>query len=268
MEFTDEQIKRYARHIILPQVGGIGQAKLLKSKVLIIGAGALGAPNALYLAAAGVGTIGIVDADVVELSNLQRQVIHTQDRIGVLKTESAKTAINALNSDVKVVTYNTRITSENIMDIIKDQDYDVIIDATDNFPTRYLINDACVMLGKPNIHGSILQFEGQMTVFNPPEGPCYRCLYPEPPPPGMVPSCQEGGVVGVISGIIGSFQALEAIKLIIGRGESLSGRLLIFDTLAGDINRIKVRKDPNCPVCGPNPSVTKLIDYEVFCGLR
>lgn len=266
LDFSDEQLQRYSRHIILPQLGGIGQAKLLSSKVLIIGAGALGSPTALYLAAAGVGTIGIVDMDTVDLSNLQRQVIHSQDTIGKLKVDSAKERIQKLNSDVKVNTYVTMLTSDNIMDIMKD--YDIVIDATDNFPTRYLINDACVLLGKPNIYGSILQFEGQTTVFNPPEGPCYRCLYPEPPPPGLVPSCQEGGILGVVSGVIGTFQALETIKLIIGKGKSLAGRLLLFDALEGEFRRIKVRRDPECPICGEHPTITKLIDYELFCGLK
>lgn len=262
--FTEEQIKRYSRHIILQQVGGKGQRKLLASKVLLIGAGGLGSPAALYLAAAGVGTIGLVDYDTVDLSNLQRQILHRTADLGRPKIDSATDTIRALNPDVKVVPYPVRLSSENILDIIAD--YDVVVDGTDNFPTRYLVNDACVMKGKPNVHGSIFLFEGQATTFLPGKG-CYRCLYPAPPPPGMVPSCQEAGVLGVLPGIVGSIQAVEAIKLILGIGESLAGRLLLFDALSMEFRQLKIRRSPNCPVCGEHPTVTQLIDYEEFCGV-
>jgi len=265
IDFTDEQIERYSRHIMLPEVGGVGQAKMLEAKVLLIGAGGLGSPAAFYLAAAGVGNLGIVDFDVVDLSNLQRQIIHSTERVGMLKTESAKKTIEALNPDVKVTVYNERLTSENIMRLF--EGYDYILDGTDNFATRYLINDACVMTGKTNIHGSIFRFEGQATVFKPHAGPCYRCLYPEPPPPGLVPNCQEGGVLGVLAGVIGNLQVVETLKLILGQGEPLIGSLLIYDALRTEFRRLKLKRDVNCPVCGENPTIKELIDYEEFCGL-
>jgi sulfur-carrier protein adenylyltransferase/sulfurtransferase len=265
MNLNPEQLMRYSRHFILPEVGEEGQKKLLKSKVLLIGTGGLGSPLGLYLAAAGVGTLGLVDFDTVDLSNLQRQIIHTNDDIGKPKIESAERRIKAMNPDTKVVKYPVRLSSANAMDILKD--YDVVIDGTDNFPTRYLTNDACVLLKKPNIYGSIFRFDGLTTVFKTPDGPCYRCLYPEPPPPGMVPSCAEGGVLGVLPGVIGLIQATEAVKIIMGIGKTLMGRLLVYDALQMTFRELKLRKDPNCPVCGKNPSVTKLIDYEQFCGL-
>ncbi len=264
-DFTDEQIERYSRHIMLPEVGGVGQIKMLEAKVLLIGAGGLGSPAAYYLAAAGIGNLGIVDFDVVDMSNLQRQIIHSTERIGMLKTESAKKTIEALNPDVKVTLYNEKLTSENILRIF--EDYDYILDGTDNFPTRYLINDACVMTGKTNIHGSIFRFEGQATVFKPKEGPCYRCLYPEPPPPGLVPNCQEGGVLGVLAGVIGNLQVVETLKLILGQGNTLVGTLLIYDALNTQFRRLNLKRDKNCPVCSDEPTITELIDYEEFCGL-
>jgi len=268
-KFTEEQIKRYARHIILPEVGGKGQEKLLNSKVLVIGAGGLGSPAILYLAAAGVGTIGIVDFDVVDLSNLQRQIIHNTERVGTPKVESAKKTVEMLNPDVKVITYNTRISKENIMDIIKD--YDVVLDGTDNFPTRFLINDACYFAGKPLVSAAMLRFEGQVSVFdyrNKEKSPCYRCLFPEPPPPGLVPSCQEAGILGSIGGIMGCIQATEAIKLILGIGEPLVGKLLIMDALSMDFRKVKLRKDPNCPLCGEKPVIKELIEYEQVCDVH
>jgi thiazole biosynthesis adenylyltransferase ThiF len=268
-KFTEEQIKRYARHIILPEVGGKGQEKLLNSKVLVIGAGGLGSPAILYLAAAGVGTIGIVDFDVVDFSNLQRQVIHNTERVGTPKVESAKKTVEMLNPDVKVITYNTRISKENIMDIIKD--YDVVLDGTDNFPTRFLINDACYFAGKPLVSAAMLRFEGQVSVFdyrNKEKSPCYRCLFPEPPPPGLVPSCQEAGILGSIGGIMGCIQATEAIKLILGIGEPLVGKLLIMDALSMDFRKVKLRKDPNCPLCGEKPIIKELIEYEQVCDVH
>ncbi len=264
MDFSDEQIERYSRHIILPEVGGVGQAKLLEARVLMIGAGGLGSPAAYYLAAAGVGNLGIVDFDRVDLSNLQRQIIHNTERIGMLKTESAKKTIEALNPDVKVTVFNERISSQNIKILF--ENYDYIVDGTDNFATRYLINDACIMMGKTNIHGSIFRFEGQATIFKPKEGPCYRCLYPEPPPPGLVPNCQEGGVLGVLAGILGNIQAVETLKLILGIGEPIVGRLLIYDALKTEFRKLKLKRDENCPVCGDKPTITELIDYEEFCG--
>ena len=264
-DFTDEQIERYSRHIMLPEVGGVGQIKMLEAKVLLIGAGGLGSPAAYYLAAAGIGNLGIVDFDVVDLSNLQRQIIHSTERIGMLKTESAKKTISALNPDVKVTLFNEKLTSENILRIFAGYDY--ILDGTDNFATRYLINDACVMTGKTNIHGSIFRFEGQATVFKPGEGPCYRCLYPEPPPPGLVPNCQEGGVLGVLAGVIGNLQVVETLKMILGTGKPLVGTLLIYDALNTEFRKLKLKRDANCPVCGENPTITELIDYEEFCGL-
>ena len=265
-QFSPEQLNRYSRHFLLPEVGEKGQAKLLQSKVLLIGAGGLGSPAAFYLAAAGVGTLGLVDNDVVDISNLQRQILHTNDRVGVPKVESARQTLTALNPDVNVIGYQERLSSANILDIIKD--YDVIVDGCDNFPTRYLVNDACVMTGKPNVHGSIFQFEGQASVFYPHQGPCYRCLFPEPPPPGAAPSCQEAGVLGVLPGLVGTVQAVETLKLLLGIGKPLIGRMVYFDTLSMELRIHKLRKDKNCPVCGPNPTVTRLIDYEEFCGLR
>ncbi len=265
-QFSADQLQRYSRHFLLPEVGEAGQAKLLDAKVLLIGAGGLGSPAAYYLAAAGVGTLGIVDDDVVDRSNLQRQILHNEDRVGMPKVESAKLTLEALNPDVKVIGYRERVTSENIMRLIAD--YDIVVDGCDNFPTRYLVNDACVFAKKPNVHGSIFQFEGQATVFHPGKGPCYRCLFPEPPPPGAAPSCAEAGVLGVLPGLIGCVQAVETVKLILGVGTPLVGRLLHFDTLAMEIKQLKLRRDPECPVCGDQPTVTELIDYEEFCGLR
>jgi len=265
-QFTPEQITRYARHFTLPEVGEQGQAKLLDGKVLCVGAGGLGSPVAFYLAAAGVGTIGIIDNDVVDMSNLQRQILHTNDRVGMPKVESAQKTLNALNPDVKIVQFNERLSSENVMRVIKD--FDIIINGCDNFPTRYLINDACVMAKKPLVDGSIFQFEGQATVFYPGRGPCYRCLFPEPPPPGAAPSCAEAGVLGVLPGLVGCVQALEAMKLILGVGKPLIGRMMHFDTLSSEVRVLKLRRDPNCLVCSENPTITELIDYEEFCGLR
>jgi adenylyltransferase/sulfurtransferase len=263
---TEEQRHRYSRHTIMPEVGEEGQLKLLDAKVLLIGAGGLGSPAAIYLAAAGVGTIGIVDFDVVDTSNLQRQIIHRLEDIDVPKVESAARAIAQLNPEVKVVGHRTQITSENAFDLISQ--YDLIINGSDNFPTRYLVNDACVLLGKPLVDGSIFRFEGQVTVYNTPnDGPCYRCLFPDPPPPGEVPSCAEGGVLGVLPGIIGSLQAVEAIKLILGTGDPLTGRLLLYDALDGEFREMKVNKNLDCPVCGHQPTVTELIDYQEFCGI-
>ena len=264
-DFSDEQVERYSRHIILPEVGGEGQRGLLGSKVLLVGAGGLGSPAAYYLAAAGIGNMGIIDFDTVDLSNLQRQIIHNTERIGMLKTESAKKTIEALNPDVKVTVFNEKLTSENIMRLF--EGYDYILDGTDNFATRYLINDACVLTGKTNIHGSIFRFEGQVTVFKPKEGPCYRCLYPEPPPPGLVPNCQEGGVLGVLAGIIGNLQVVETLKLILGQGETLIGSLLLYDALKTEFRKLKLKRDPNCPICSDSPTITELIDYEEVCGV-
>ena len=265
-QYTPDQLIRYSRHFLLPEVGEDGQAKLLQAKVLMIGAGGLGSPAAYYLAAAGVGTLGVIDNDVVDVSNLQRQILHANDRVGMPKVESAKKTLEALNPDVKVIPYQAKLTSENIMEIIKD--YDFVVDGCDNFPTRYLVNDACVLTNKPNVHGSIFQFEGQATVFYPRKGPCYRCLYPEPPPAELAPSCAEAGVLGVLPGLIGVIEALEAIKLILGKGDSLIGRLLCFNTLTMEINTLKLRRDPNCPMCGDHPTIHELIDYEEFCSLR
>ncbi len=256
---------RYSRHLLIPEVGEEGQLRLLDSKVLLIGAGGLGSPASLYLAAAGVGRIGIVDADVVDESNLQRQIVHSTDRLGEAKVESAKRTIEALNPDVQVVTYNERLTSENVERILADG-WDVIVDGADNFPTRYLVNDASVWHGIPVVHGSIYRFEGQVTVFKPHEGPCYRCLFPAPPPPELAPSCAEGGVLGVLPGVIGSLQTNEALKLALGIGEPLIGRLLLFDALAAEFSEVKLRRDPNCPVCGEHPTITDYIDYVEFCA--
>jgi molybdopterin/thiamine biosynthesis adenylyltransferase/rhodanese-related sulfurtransferase/molybdopterin converting factor small subunit len=261
-----EEFKRYSRHLILPEIGLDGQKKLKAASVLCIGAGGLGSPVAMYLAAAGIGRIGIVDFDVVDHSNLQRQIIHGTPDIGRSKLQSAKDRIQSLNPHVSVDTYETSLTSQNALELFKP--YDVIIDGTDNFPTRYLVNDACVLTGKPNAYGSIFRFEGQASVFGTKDGPCYRCLYPEPPPPGLVPSCAEGGVLGVLPGIIGVIQATEALKLIVGIGEPLIGRFLIYDALRMRFRELKLRKDPDCPVCGTHPTVTQLIDYEQFCGIR
>src|SRR5207247_7887581 len=261
---TADQIQRYSRHFLLPQVGDRGQRRLLRSKVLLIGAGGLGSPAALYLAAAGVGTLGIVDSDVVDATNLQRQVLHTTERIGEPKTESARQTLEALNPEVKVVGYQERLTSENIDRILPE--YDVIVDGADNFPTRYLLNDASVKHNKPVVHGSIYRFEGQVTVFKPREGPCYRCLFPTPPPPELAPSCAEAGVLGVLPGVIGTIQATEVIKLLLGIGEPLVGRYLLFDALEGSFREVRLRRDPKCPVCGENPTITEYIDYEGFCA--
>jgi adenylyltransferase/sulfurtransferase len=263
---SKEEIMRYSRHLIMPEVGMDGQLKLKQAKVLCIGTGGLGAPLGLYLAAAGVGRIGLVDFDKVDLTNLQRQILFDTKDIGLPKIEAATNRLRGLNPDIQIDTFETRLTSENALDILKD--YDIVVDGTDNFPTRYLVNDACVILGKPNVYGSIFRFEGQITIFAYPGGPCYRCLYPEPPPPGLVPSCAEGGVLGVLPGIVGAIQAAETLKLIIGKGESLVGRLLLFDALAMRFRELKLRKNPECPVCGEHPTITKLIDYEEFCGIR
>jgi molybdopterin/thiamine biosynthesis adenylyltransferase/rhodanese-related sulfurtransferase len=267
VELNHEQIRRYARHLILPEVGVEGQRKILETSVLCVGAGGLGSPVALYLAAAGIGKLGLVDFDVVEVSNLQRQIIHGEEYVGQPKTASARTTLQRVNSGVEVVLHETRLTSENALEIMKP--YDIIVDGTDNFPTRYLTNDACVLLRKPNVYGSIFRFEGQASVFAPHlGGPCYRCLYPEPPPPGAVPSCAEGGVLGVLPGLIGLIQATEVLKLAIGRGHTLLNRLLLYDALDMKFRELKLRRDSHCPVCGASPTITKLIDYEGFCGVR
>jgi adenylyltransferase/sulfurtransferase len=260
-----EEILRYSRHLLIPEVGLEGQRKLKNASILVIGTGGLGSPVALYLAAAGVGRIGLVDYDVVDFSNLQRQVIHGTSGIGVLKVESARQRMLDLNPDIEVQVYNEPFTSENAMRIA--QDYDVLIDGTDNFPTRYLTNDVCVLLGKPNVYGSIFRFEGQASVFDARRGPCYRCLFPEPPPPGLVPSCAEGGVLGVLPGTIGTIQATEGLKLILGIGEPLIGRLLLYNALDMSVEYVKLRKNPKCKICGETPTVTELIDYEEFCGV-
>jgi sulfur-carrier protein adenylyltransferase/sulfurtransferase len=262
---SPEQRSRYSRHLLIPEVGEDGQQRLLDSRVLLIGAGGLGSPASLYLAAAGVGTLGIVDADVVDESNLQRQVVHSTDRLGEPKVASAKRTLEALNPDVRVVPYEERLTSENV-DRILGEGWDVIVDGADNFPTRYLLNDASVWHGIPVVHGSIFRFEGQVTVFKPGEGPCYRCLFPQPPPPELAPSCAEGGVLGVLPGIIGSIQANETLKLVLERGESLAGRLLLFDALGTTLDEVNVRRDPDCPVCGESPTITEYIDYVEFCN--
>ena len=265
MALTNDQVSRYSRHLIMPEVGVEGQEKILAASILLIGAGGLGSPLGLYLAATGVGRLGLVDFDTVDFSNLQRQVIHFTEDVGRPKVESAREKILKINPEAKVHVYKERLTKDNIMGIIKD--YDVVIDGTDNFATRYLVNDACVFAKKPNIYGSIYRFEGQSTVFYPGKGPCYRCLYPEPPPPGMVPSCAEGGVLGILPGIIGLIQATEAVKLILGKGESLVGRLLLYSALEMKFKEVKLRRNPNCPVCGDNPTIKELINYEEFCGI-
>jgi len=266
MEFTDTQIKRYSRHIILREVGGKGQRKLLDAKVLVIGAGGLGSPAAFYLAAAGVGVLGILDFDTVDLSNLQRQILHKTADVDRPKVKSAQDSLNALNPDIQVCTHNEKLTSENAFDILGN--YDIVVDGCDNFATRYLINDACAMLGKPNVHGSVLLFEGQVTVFDSSRGPCYRCQYPEPPPPGTVPSCQEAGVLGVLPGIVGTLQAAETIKIILNIGNPLIGRLVHVDALNMRFREFELKKDPHCSLCGGSPQITRLIDYEEFCRLR
>ncbi|MEC5319884.1 molybdopterin-synthase adenylyltransferase MoeB [Brenneria populi subsp. brevivirga] len=263
---SNAEIARYSRHLLLPEIGVEGQRRIKSARVLLVGTGGLGAPLALYLAAAGVGTIGLVDFDFVEVSNLQRQIIHGTKDIDRPKVASAKDRIKSINPDCQVVTYNTQLNSKNALDIIRE--YDVVADGTDNYPTRYLINDACVLLGKPSVYGSIFQFEGQASVFYAEQGPCYRCLYPAPPPPGLVPSCAEGGVIGVLPGIIGTIQAAEVIKLIVGGADSLVGRLLLFDAWQMSQRELKLEKDPGCPICGRHPQITQLIDYEEFCGLK
>ena len=263
---TNDEIARFSRHLILPEVGMQGQTKLKNAKVAMIGAGGLGAPLGLYLAAAGVGRIGLVDFDVVDVSNLQRQVIHGTSDIGRKKLDSAADRMKEINPNIRIDKFDTGLTSENAFDILRD--YDIVVDGTDNFPTRYLVNDACVLLKKPNVYGSIFRFEGQATVFAYEDGPCYRCLYPEPPPPGLVPSCAEGGVLGILPGIIGVIQATETVKLILGIGDSLKGRFLLYDALGMKFRELKLRRDKDCPVCGDHPTVTKLIDYQQFCGMK
>ena len=262
---SNEEVARYSRHLIMPEVGMDGQLKLKAASVLCIGAGGLGSPVAMYLAAAGVGRLGIVDFDVVDYSNLQRQVIHGTPDVGRSKLDSARDALNAINPEVHIETHEVALSSANALDVLRG--YDVIVDGTDNFPTRYLVNDACVLLGIPNAYGSIFRFEGQASVFGAQDGPCYRCLYPEPPPPGLVPSCAEGGVLGILPGVVGTIQATETVKLIMGVGEPLVGRFLVYDALRMRFRELKLRKDPDCPVCGDNPTVTELIDYEQFCGI-
>src|SRR6266478_987398 len=266
MELNNDEIRRYSRHLILPEVGLSGQKKICSTSVLCIGAGGLGSPIAMYLAAAGIGKLGILDFDTVDFSNLQRQIIHGTEDVGRPKTQSARDTLQRINPNVEAVIHETRISSENALELIRP--YDIVVDGTDNFPTRYLTNDACVLLNKPNVYGSIFRFEGQASVFAPHlGGPCYRCLYPEPPPPGMVPSCAEGGVLGVLPGIIGSIEALEAVKLLLGIGKPLIGRLLLFNALDMKFRELRLRRDPECPLCGENPTITKLIDYEQFCGI-
>ena len=266
MQLNNDEIRRYSRHLILPEVGLAGQKRIKAASVLCIGAGGLGSPIAMYLAAAGIGRIGIVDFDTVDYSNLQRQILHTDADVGRSKAESAKETIRGINPNVEVEIHNTRISSENALDIIRP--YDIVVDGTDNFPTRYLTNDACVLLKKPNVYGSIFRFDGQASVFAPHlGGPCYRCLYPEPPPPGMVPSCAEGGVLGVLPGIVGCIQATEILKLAIGKGNLLVGRLLLFSALDMKFRELKLRRDPQCPICGDHPTIKELIDYEMFCGI-
>ena len=263
---SKEEIQRYSRHLIMPEVGMEGQLKLKQSKVLCVGTGGLGAPLGLYLAAAGVGKLGLVDFDKVDFTNLQRQVVFGTTDVGRPKIDAAADRLGNLNPDIQIVRHETMLTSDNALDIIRD--YDIVVDGTDNFATRYLVNDACILLGKPNVYGSIFRFEGQASVFGYPGGPCYRCVYPEPPPPGLVPSCAEGGVLGVLPGIIGSIQAMEAIKLIIGKGSPLIGRLLLFDALGMKFRELKLRKNADCPICGDHPTIKNLIDYVEFCGIR
>ena len=263
---TNDEILRYSRHLIMPEVGMEGQRKLKAARVLCVGAGGLGSPLALYLGAAGVGTMGIVDFDIVDYTNLQRQIIHSTADVGRKKLDSAAEKLKAINPYLNIQKYDTRLSSENALEIFKD--FDIIADGTDNFPTRYLVNDACVLTGKPNVYGSIFRFEGQVSVFATEAGPCYRCLYPEPPPPGLVPSCAEGGVLGILPGLVGVMQATEAIKLILGKGDPLIGRLLLVDSLAMKFRELKLRKNPDCPACGKHPTIKKLIDYNEFCGIR
>lgn len=263
---SNDEIRRYSRHLIMPEVGMEGQEKLKAASVLMIGAGGLGSPLAMYLAAAGVGRLGIVDYDVVDFSNLQRQIIHATNDVGRSKLDSAKVRIRAINPNVVVEGYDTKFTSENAMEIAAK--YDIVVDGTDNYPTRYLVNDVCVLLHKKNVYGSIFRFEGQASVFDPDHGPCYRCLYSEPPPPGLVPSCAEGGVLGILPGVIGTIQATETVKLILGQGEPLVGRLLLFDALKMSFRELRLRKNPDCPICSDHPSITSLIDYNEFCGIR
>lgn len=266
MDFTEEQIERYSRQIILPEVGGVGQRKIMQAKVLIIGCGGLGSPCAYYLASAGVGKIGLVDSDRVELNNLQRQILHSTHNVGRAKVESAKERLLSLNPDIQITTHHLRLTSENTLDVIKD--YDLIVDGSDNFPTRYLINDACVISNKPLFHAAVLRFDGQATTIIPHQGPCYRCLFPEPPPPGAVPSCQEAGILGAVAGILGVIQSTEVLKYILGKGELLVGKLLVFNALEMSFRKVSIQRSSNCPVCGDKPTVTELIDYEQFCALR
>ncbi|HWG59760.1 MAG TPA: molybdopterin-synthase adenylyltransferase MoeB [Candidatus Acidoferrales bacterium] len=266
MPLSKDEILRYSRHLIMPEVGMEGQLKLKKAKVMCIGTGGLGAPLSLYLAAAGVGRIGLIDFDSVDVTNLQRQVLFGTGDVGRPKIEAAYSRLHDVNPEIQIDRFEERLTSENALDILKD--YDIVVDGTDNFPTRYLVNDACVLLGKTNVYGSIFRFEGQITIFGYPGGPCYRCLYPEPPPPGLVPSCAEGGVLGVLPGIVGTIQAAETLKLILGKGEPLVGRLLLFDALAMKFRELKLRRNPECPVCGDHRTLHKLIDYAQFCGIR
>ena len=264
-ELSQEEIRRYGRHLIMPEVGMVGQKKLKAGNVLLVGTGGLGAPLSLYLAAAGIGRLGLVDFDNVDYSNLQRQVIYSVRDVGRPKLEAAKDRILEINPNVQIDTYEAKLTSENALDIVRG--YDVVVDGTDNFPTRYLVNDACVLLGKPNVYGSIFRFEGQVSVFDAKRGPCYRCLYPEPPPPGLVPSCAEGGVLGVLPGVIGTLQATETVKILLGKGDTLVGRLVLFDAMRMNFTELRLRKDPNCALCGSNPRIKSLIDYEEFCGI-
>src|SRR5438309_3798180 len=266
LQLSPQEVARYSRHLIMPEVATEGQKRLKASSVLLIGAGGLGSPLGLYLAAAGIGRIGLVDYDIVDLSNLQRQVLHGTPDVGRPKLHSARDRLQAINREARLVLYEARLTSANALSIF--EPYDVVIDGTDNFPTRYLVNDACVLLKKPNVYGSIFRFDGQASVFYPPQGPCYRCLYPEPPPPGEVPSCAEGGVLGILPGLIGCIQATEAVKLILGKGSALIGRLLLYDALQMSFQEFKVRRNPKCPMCGDSPTITKLIDYDQFCGIR
>lgn len=265
-KLTDDQTERYSRQIILPEVGGTGQKKLLQAKVLIIGCGGLGSPCSYYLASAGIGKIGLVDSDKVELNNLQRQIVHFMKDVGKQKTESAKEKLESINSDIEIVTYPIRLTSKNILDIIKN--YDIIVDGSDNFPTRYLVNDACVMSKKPFSHAGILRFDGQAITIIPHQGPCYRCLFPEPPPPGMVPSCQEAGILGVVAGILGVIQATEVLKYILGKGDILIGKLLVFNALEMTSRKLNIQRNKDCSICGDHPTITELIDYEQFCQLK
>jgi len=266
LTLNNDEILRYSRHLIMPEVGMEGQLKLKAARVLCIGAGGLGSPLALYLAAAGVGTLGIVDFDVVDYTNLQRQIIHSTADVGRKKLDSAAEKLKAINPFLNIQKFETRLSSDNALELFRD--FDIVADGTDNFPTRYLVNDACVLTGKPNVYGSIFRFEGQASVFATEEGPCYRCLYPEPPPPGLVPSCAEGGVLGILPGLVGVMQATEVIKLILGKGEPLIGRLLLIDALGMKFRELKLRKNPDCPACGKHPTITKLIDYQEFCGIR